>query len=303
MNGELRLDGGHVAFDARRQRLFGISLFFSIALHVAGFFSSPYWQSRPASPEDFMQVDIAEIPAQELPKIPDLPLAAPPASPPPEALPVANAVSPAPAQPPSREKIREKVAGRGILKMLKPGQSGAGGADPFSGIRIPKDIRVASKGSPSIPYSTVPAGEEDPSKVGRSPGIGKQVDSASRSSRAQSSRIFRTDSGLEGEISGGIDDESRSSGAIASTVSQYRSGIRYAYNRELLKNSSLSGKIVVAFVVLPDGSVESAEIRQSSVNWPPLDEAVLKRLRNWRFPKSRGTAVRVVFPFVFHPEM
>jgi TonB family protein len=303
MNGEFPFDGIHVRLDSRRQRLFGVALMMSLALHIAGLVTSPYWQSRPASPEDFMQVDIAEIPPQELPKLPDLPPAMPPLSPAQEAAPNTKGASHAPKPAPTREMIREKVARRGILKMITPEQRGDGGADLFSGIRIPKDTRLASKGSPSIPYSTSPAGEEDPSKLGRATGIGKHVDTASRASRELSSRIFRTDSGLEGEISGGIGDENRTSGAISSRVSQYRSGIRYAYNRELLKNPSLSGRIVVAFVILPDGSVESPEIRQSSVNWPPLDEAVLQRLRNWKFPKSRGTAVRVVFPFVFHPEM
>lgn len=303
MNGELRFDGIDFPLHPGRQRYFAFAILLSLALHVAGLLTSPYWHSRPVSPQDFLQVDLAEIPPGDLPKIPDLPLAKPPPVPPAETLAAAKEARLAPTPPPTREMIRKKVAGRGLLKMLQAGKSGDGGTDPFAGIRIPKDTGVASKGSPSIPYGTGQAEEEDPTRVGRARGIAKNVDSASRAPRDHSSRIFRTDSGLDGEISGGIDDENRTAGAIASMVSQYRSGIRYAYNRELLKNPSISGRIVVAFVILPDGSVESAEIRQSSVDWPPLDEAVLKRLRNWKFPKSRGTSVRVVFPFVFHPEM
>jgi len=86
-------------------------------------------------------------------------------------------------------------------------------------------------------------------------------------------------------------------------VKQYQGGIKYAYNRELLSNPALSGKMLVSFSIRPDGSVESVEIRQSTLGWPPLDEAVKKRMQHWKFPRSAGGTVRVVFPFVFHPEM
>ncbi|MBI5576591.1 MAG: TonB family protein [Deltaproteobacteria bacterium] len=303
MNGDPGPDsaGFFCSLDSRQQRFFRIGLLLSVALHIAGLLTSPYWQSRPATPEDFLQVDIAEIPSQELPKIPMLPVEkAPP--PPPAAHVGPGGAPPAPSPVPSREAIREKVAKRGILRMLARERGGDAGADPLSGIKIPREIRVASKGAQTVPYNPA-SGGEDPAKVGRAPGIGKQVATAPRASRVLSSQVFRTDSGLDAEISGGIDDENRTTGAIASRVSSYRSGIRYAYNRELLKNPSLSGKIVVSFVIRPDGSVESPEIRQSGVNWPALDDAVVKKIAHWKFPKSRGTAVRVVFPFVFHPEM
>lgn len=309
MNGELHLEGVAIPPGSVPQRFLRLSLLMSFTLHVAGLLTSPYWHTRPATREELMLVDIADIPAGELPKIPDIPAAAPPPAPSPraEARPVAKETNPLPPQPPpppTREMIREKIATRGLLKVLSPGKAGeaVAGADPFAGIRIPREIRVASRErSPSNEHG-VSQGDMEPARE-KSPGIGKQVASSTRAASALSSRVFRTDAGLEGEISGGIEDENRTSGAIASTVGQYRSGIKYAYNKELLKNPSLSGKIVVAFVILPDGSVQSAEIRQSSVDWPPLEDAVLKRLQHWKFPKSRGTPVRVVFPFVFHPEM
>jgi TonB family protein len=309
MNGELHLEGVAIPPGSVPQRFLRLALLMSFTLHIAGLLTSPYWHTRLATREEFMLVDIADIPAGELPKIPDIPAAAPLPAPSPraEARPVAKETNPLPPQlppPPTREMIREKIATRGLLKVLSPGKTGeaVAGADPFAGIRIPREIRVASRErSPSNEHG-VPKADMEPAKE-KSPGIGKQVASSTRAARALSSQVFRTDAGLEGEISGGIEDESRNSGAIASTVGQYRSGIKYAYNKELLKNPSLSGKIVVAFVILPDGSVQSAEIRQSSVNWPPLEDAVLKRLQHWKFPKSKGTPVRVVFPFVFHPEM
>ncbi len=307
MNLELHPEGFMIAPDFRPQRFLRLALLMSVTLHFAGFLTSPYWQPHPVDRDELMMVDIADIPARELPKIPDIPVTASPPTPVPPvaARPVARKTNPLPQQPPpppTREMIREKVATKGLLKVLSPGKAGEPIADPFAGIKIPKDIRVASRETFTPGAARVSQGDADPARE-KAPGIGKQVASSTRAARALSSQVFRTDAGLEGQISGGIEDENRNSGAIASTVSQYRSGIKYAYNKELLKNPSLSGKIVVAFVILPDGSVQSAEIRQSSVNWPPLEDAVLKRLQYWKFPKSKGTPVRVVFPFVFHPEM
>lgn len=308
MNLDLHPEGVTIASGSEPQGFFRFALLLSLALHIAGFLTSPYWHTRPADRDDLMVVDIADIPAAELPKIPAIPFTPPPpaAAAGAETGPAAKEAAPLPRElppPPTREMIREKIATKGLLKVLSPGKAGeAIGGDPMGGIRIPREIRVASGGTSTPDLRRTYSGDVDPARE-RAPGIGKQVASSSRARSALSSQVFRTDAGLEGEISGGIEDESRTSGAIASTVGQYRSGIKYAYNKELLRNPSLNGKIVVAFVILPDGSVQSAEIRQSSVNWPPLEDSVLKKLQHWKFPKSKGAPVKVVFPFVFHPEM
>lgn len=300
MNGELHVEGIGFPFDRQPQRFFRFAILISMTFHVLGFLTSPYWQARPSVKEEHMTVDIADIPARELPKIPDIPVArsAPAPAPRPEPRRAAEEAAPVPPPPPTREMIRERIAAKGLLRALSAGKSG----DPIAGVDLPKEIRVPSRTAAASNPRRTPVDDAVPARE-RAPGIGKQVASSARANKSLASEVFRTDSGLEGEISGGIDDESRTTVAIATAVNQYRSGIKYAYNKELLKNSSLSGKIVVAFVILPDGSVESTEIRQSSVNWPPLEDAVLKRLQHWKFPRSKGTRVRVVFPFVFHPEM
>lgn len=300
MNADVPFQG--IAFNtvSGSRRFFRIALIVSAAMHAAGFLTSPYWQPPPPV-DEVLTVDIADVPARELPKIPDLP---PPEPPPAKTAPAAR---PAPAEappPPTREAIREKVAGRGLLRVLA-GNADGPGRDADSGLRIPDDVRYASRGpAGAADYRPTGRADEPPSPPKpANPGIGRHVDAAAKPSAALASRIFRTDAGLEGQISGAIDDQHRTPGAIASTVRQYQSGIRLVYNRELLANPNLSGEITVAFVILPDGSVDATEIRQSSVNWPALEVAVLKRMRHWRFPASRGGPVRVVFPFKFLPEM
>ncbi len=301
MNGELRLADIGLPVDPRPNRFFRAAIILSLTLHVAGFLTSPYWQTLPSAPDHVVQVDLADIPQHEMPKVPNPPVLppAPRVSPRP---PVAERESvPAEPAPPTREMVRAKVASQGLLKALSAPRGDDGGGEPLSGIRIPKEIRVSARATPnSYP---VDRDDEPGTGTGKVPGIAKHLGSVSKSPKILSSRIFKTDAGLEGSISGGIDDETRTVGAISARISQYHSGIRWAYNKELLKNPSLSGKITVAFVILPNGSVDSASVRQSSVNWPPLEDAVLKRMSHWTFPRSKGASVQVIFPFVFHPEM
>lgn len=298
MNADLPLQGISFAALSDSRRFFRVALIASAAMHLAGLLTSPYWQPERAAFDEVMTVDIAEVPAGELPKVPDLG--------PPEPTPAAPATRKAAdtPRPPTRDEIREKVARRGLLRLLgedarKPGR------DADAGLRIPEDARYASRGrAAAADYRPTGRSDEAPAPPRpANPGIARQVADASKPSAELASRVFRTDAGLEGRISGAIDDQYRSPGAIASTVRQYQTGIRYVYNRELLTNPDLSGEITVAFVILPDGSVEAMEIRQSSVNWPALEDAVLKRMKHWKFPASRGGPVRVVFPMKFLPEM
>lgn len=305
MNGEILFNDFEFPLARKPQRFFRAAIALSLAFHIAAFLTSPWWQAKTLR-HDILTVDIAHIPEAELPKIRDLPAVKPivlPAVPrvretPPAAEPMPSADRPSP--PESREAIREKVAGRGLLRML-----GGGAAEPLPGIVVPKEIRLASRGNPA-PHDYRPAprpGDDALAARSRGSGIGRQVTASARTAVPQTSRAFKTDAGLDAEISGGIEDQARSGSAIANAIRQYRSGIKYAYNKELLTNPNISGRITVSFVIRSDGTVESAEVRQSSVGWPPLEEAVIRRMLHWKFAKSRGAPVRVTFPFVFHPEL
>jgi len=299
MNMEVPFQGSAFAAGFGSRRYFRIALVASVAMHIAGILTSPYWHPARTAIDEVLTVDIADVPAGEMPKIPNLPAPAP--------APAASPARPSPADappPPTREAIREKVLGRGLLRLLS-GKTDGPARDADTGLKLPDEIRYASRG---------PAGAADYRPTGRAgeppapprpanPGIARNVDAASKSSTVMASRVFRTDAGLEGQVSGAGDDQYRTPGVIASRVREYQSGIRYVYNKELLANPNLSGEITVAFVILPDGSVGAAEIRQSSVKWPALEDAVLKRMKHWKFPPTRGGPVRVVFPFKFLPEM
>jgi len=300
VNFDLQPDGILLLQEHRVPRFLRSAVVLSILLHIVMMVTSPYWQSRVTPGERIVQIDIAEMPKEEMPKIPEVPLRAPEAVPPPPPRPTFAEKDLAPAAEPivpSREAIREKVASRGLLAKLRDMDA----ADPLPEIRVPRDLR------PAPPRDTPAQGDYAPRNVAeggkaKNPGIDRELAATARASKEMISRTFKTDSGLKVEIASASDDPSRSFQSIAATVKQYQGGIKDAYNRELRANPNLEGEMLVSFVIDAEGAVKSVEVRASTLNWPPLDEAVKKRMQFWRFARATGGPVRVVFPFVFHPE-
>lgn len=301
MNFDLRPDGILLLQEHRVPRFLRAAVAMSVLLHIVMLLTSPYWQSRVTTGERIVEIDIAEMPKEEAPRIPEIPIRAPEAVPPPpprQTAPTKDVAPPEASTGPTREAIRERVASRGLLKMF----GGKGGADPLPEIRVPGDLRPATPRANPAPGDYAPRAASEAGKA-RNPGIDRELAATGRTSKEMTSRTFKTDTGLEAEIAGASGDPSRSFQSIAATVKQYQGGIKYAYNRELIANPNLSGSMLVSFVIRADGSVEAVEVRRSTLNWPPLDEAVKNRMRHWKFARGAGSPVRVVFPFVFHPEM
>ncbi|MEM7154143.1 MAG: AgmX/PglI C-terminal domain-containing protein [Myxococcota bacterium] len=83
--------------------------------------------------------------------------------------------------------------------------------------------------------------------------------------------------------------------------------IRYCYNQGLQQHPTLEGRVVVQFVIGPDGYVESA----TSFETVPADDSAMtavgqcsaERVAQWRFPKpaDKGKVV-VTYPFELSPQ-
>ncbi len=78
--------------------------------------------------------------------------------------------------------------------------------------------------------------------------------------------------------------------------------IRYCYSRQLTRDPSLSGKLVVKFTIARDGTVSSAGIKSSTLADPAVGECVTSRFYRMQFPEPRGGGIVVVsYPFLFAP--
>ncbi|HKA88458.1 MAG TPA: AgmX/PglI C-terminal domain-containing protein [Haliangiales bacterium] len=112
-------------------------------------------------------------------------------------------------------------------------------------------------------------------------------------------RVTETKVGLqagtpEGEF-GGLTPEQ-----VRKVVEAHRAAIQYCFDKELQRNTKLSGKVVVYWRIEPAGAVSASRIQSSTVGSPDVEGCLVRTVRKWSFPAAaNGQTTDVRFPFVF----
>ena len=99
-----------------------------------------------------------------------------------------------------------------------------------------------------------------------------------------------------GAAAGRTDEE------IQIVFDRYKAALYRMYNRELRKDPTLRGQIVLRLTIEPDGSVSMCELQSSSMDAPELAASVVARVRTFDFgAKEDIVAVTIVYPIDFLP--
>ena len=89
---------------------------------------------------------------------------------------------------------------------------------------------------------------------------------------------------------------------IDAVIKRHMNQIRYCYQRELTKNPSLGGKIVVKFVIAKDGTVSKASTKSSTMGNKAVEGCINSRFMRFQFPEPKGGGIVIVsYPFIFSP--
>ena len=89
-------------------------------------------------------------------------------------------------------------------------------------------------------------------------------------------------------------------GAIARVVRAYLGRIKHCYERQLILDPKLSGKITASWTIAPSGRVSSARQVQDTMGNVGVTKCVINQIRVWKFPKPKGGGkVIVTYPFLF----
>lgn len=89
---------------------------------------------------------------------------------------------------------------------------------------------------------------------------------------------------------------------IDEVIKRHMNQIKYCYQRELTKNPSLAGKIVIKFTIAKDGSVSSASRKTSTMGNASVEQCVVGRFMRMQFPQPKGGGIVIVsYPFLFSP--
>lgn len=94
----------------------------------------------------------------------------------------------------------------------------------------------------------------------------------------------------------------RSQDEVAAIVARHTAAIQSCYQSELRRNPNLQGKLVVRFVISPQGTVESVTIVSSTLNNDRTESCVVNRIRRWDDfgaidPQKGKMTIRQVYTF------
>jgi TonB family protein len=90
---------------------------------------------------------------------------------------------------------------------------------------------------------------------------------------------------------------------IRDVVRMHLTEVRGCYERELVANPALTGRVTVHFVIGASGRVTSATVESSTMPDTAVAACVEQAILTWIFPPpDGGGVVAVSYPFVFEPE-
>ena len=90
---------------------------------------------------------------------------------------------------------------------------------------------------------------------------------------------------------------------IDRVIKQHLAQIRYCYQKELKKDPSLSGKIVIKFTIAADGTVSSAETSSTTIDNATVEDCICQRFMRFKFPQPKGGGIVIVtYPFSFNSD-
>jgi outer membrane biosynthesis protein TonB len=108
----------------------------------------------------------------------------------------------------------------------------------------------------------------------------------------------------------GFGDRPLSGGALAGRTDEeiqivfdrYKAALYRLYNRELRKNPTLRGQVIIKLTIEPDGTVSFCALQSSDMNAPVLAEQVIERVTTFDFgAKEDISAVTIIYPIDFLP--
>ena len=131
---------------------------------------------------------------------------------------------------------------------------------------------------------------------GGGPGMGGVAVSRVASSIGSGGEGFSDRPLAGGAMAGRTDEE------IQIVFDRYKAALYRLYNRELRKNPTLRGQIIIKLTIEPDGSVSFCTLQSSDMGAPVLADQVVERVSTFDFgAKEDIAAVTIIYPIDFLP--
>jgi hypothetical protein len=122
----------------------------------------------------------------------------------------------------------------------------------------------------------------------------------------QGSALTRASSGIKAAGAGNRPlsngpGPSRTDEEIQIVFDRYKAALYRLYNRELRRDPTLQGKMILRLTIEPDGSVSFCQLHSTDMNAPDLSAQVVDRVKTFDFGAKEVPAVTIVYPIDFLP--
>ena len=202
-------------------------------------------------------------------------------------------------------KTREQVKTKGILAFR---DSFASRAMIRPTAQLGSQARVSNAGENSIGrpqrsmVTTLASGSSggiNLADLSRDVGGGGQAIEGVQVARVAST--IGNETGSDRPLSGGV-AAGRTDEEIQIIFDRYKAALYRLYNRELRKDPTLRGQIILRLTIEPNGSVSLCDLQSSDMEAPVLAQQVVERVRNFDFgAKDDIVAMTIIYPIDFLP--
>ena len=203
----------------------------------------------------------------------------------------------------AKAELQQKVASKGLLKIL--GSAGAGGAfeDVLGNSNSVGNVADALNGAGGIGIGTeasLAAGGPKGGTSGKTAGIG-DLGTSGGGNVALAEKGPAQIRGKVADAAPEVESAEIDRGKLTAYLRARMSAIQGCYEKELKRNPSLKGKVVVRFTITPQGRASDIEIEENTLGNDAVPSCIKTVIRGWVFPFKPDGEATVAYPFVFSP--
>jgi hypothetical protein len=198
--------------------------------------------------------------------------------------------------------MQKAVASKGLLKILgSAGMKGSAFDDVLGTGTGGQDIANALNGAGGVGVATA---ENSGGPKGGGTGTAASIGELGTSGGGNVNLGAKGDAAIRGRVadaapeveSGAVDRE-----ALNRYVKARKAAIVACYEKELKRNPTMKGKVVVRFSISTAGRATEIDIEENTLGNDAVSACIKAIIRTWVFPFKPDSEVPVAFPFVFSP--
>ncbi|MCY1033201.1 AgmX/PglI C-terminal domain-containing protein [Corallococcus sp. BB11-1] len=202
-----------------------------------------------------------------------------------------------------RQQLASRVAGTGLLKIL--GSKGEGGAlenvlgSDMGGTSVADALSGAKSGDGALAVGSGGNGIANPQgdTGGKVAAIGVQGTTGAGKVDTGTRQTVRAPQVADAAAE--VDSSEVSPKDMARFIQGRKAQIQRCYEKELKRDPTLKGRVMVRFNLKPNGRMENIEVEQSTLRSEGVSSCIITTIRGWTSHFRPSDDVPVSYPFIF----